>query len=151
VVDVHVDRLGRGYVAGLRRWGKCMLPALLLIIPCAHLSISSDSRHSLLSSTCLPHALCTCVRTCLVRVLLLALCLAGSFLEASKLVRDGDEPCRNSRVACLRVCMSCVCDCPHHVNKSQFLTIIQTLLPRLASRSRTTCRRHAHDGSLHAA
>ena len=50
--SVHVDRLGRCYVAGLRRWGKCMLPALLLIIPCAHLSISSDSRHSLLSSTC---------------------------------------------------------------------------------------------------
>ena len=67
-VRVHVDRLGWGYVAGLRRQEKCMLPALLLIIPCAHLSISSDSRHSLLSSTCLPHALCTCLRTCLVRL-----------------------------------------------------------------------------------
>jgi hypothetical protein len=56
---------------------KCMLPALLPIIPCAHQPISSDSRHSLLSLTCAPHTLCMCVRTCLVRVWLLALCLAG--------------------------------------------------------------------------
>ena len=76
-VVVHADRLGQRYVAGLRRLAKCMMPTLPPLYSHFYLPNSSDSRHSLLSSTCLPHALCTCVRTCLVRVWLLALCLAG--------------------------------------------------------------------------
>ena len=74
---VHIDRLRQRYFAGLRRWAKRMLAALLPIIPCTHQLISSDSRHSLLSLTCPPHALNTHVGACLVCPWLLALCLAG--------------------------------------------------------------------------
>ena len=75
---VHIDRLRQRYFAGLRRWAKRMLAALLPIIPCTHQLISSsDSRHSLLSLTCPPHALNTHVGACLARPWLLALCLAG--------------------------------------------------------------------------
>ena len=74
---VHIDRLRQRYFAGLRRWAKRMLAALLPIIPCTHQLISSDSRHSLLSLTCPPHALNTHVGACLVRPWLLTLCLAG--------------------------------------------------------------------------
>ena len=74
---VHTDRLRQRYFAGLRRWAKRKLAALLPIIPCTHQLISSDSRHSLLSLTCPPHALNTHVGACLVRPWLLTLCLAG--------------------------------------------------------------------------
>ena len=49
---VHVDRLGRHYNISWPALRKCMLPHLLPTISRVHLSISSDSRHSLLSSTC---------------------------------------------------------------------------------------------------
>ena len=73
---VHTDRLRCRYFAGLRRWAKRMLAALLPIIPRVHQPISSDSRHSLLSLTCPPHALCTHVGACLARPWLLNVCLA---------------------------------------------------------------------------
>ena len=46
---VHVDRLGRHYGISWPALRNCMMPHLLPTITRAHLSISSDSRHSLLS------------------------------------------------------------------------------------------------------
>ena len=46
---VHVDRIGRHYGISWPALRNCMMPHLLPTITRAHLSISSDSRHSLLS------------------------------------------------------------------------------------------------------